>query len=98
MLFLDIDNGDLVKLMLAILGPIVGLTAAGGFLFRLLKHRTRRKRPHQNKLIIDSENEPSTLRFSFSSPTSAAACHPPDIVATPAGDSTLKVRKTISLH
>lgn len=93
--FLDADRGNyVVKLTFAILGPMIALLVAGGILFCLLAHRTRRKRPmasRRNKLIIDSDIEPSMLHFSFSSPTSSATYHPHELRATAAGDSTLKV-------
>ncbi|KAG7188924.1 hypothetical protein KM043_008525 [Ampulex compressa] len=89
------DNENyVVKLTLAILGPMVGLgVMAGGVLFCLLARRTRRKRPlapRRNKLIIDSDIEPSMLHFSFSSPTSTSTYHSHELRATAAGDSTLK--------
>lgn len=93
-LFLDADKGNyVVKLTFAILGPMIALLVAGGILFCLLAHRTRRKRPmaRRNKLIIDPDIEPSMLHFSFSSPTSSATYHPHELRATAAGDSTLKV-------
>lgn len=94
-LFLDADKGNYVmKLTFAILGPMIALLVAGGILFCLLAHRTRRKRPmasRRNKLIIDPDIEPSMLHFSFSSPTSSATYHPHELRATAAGDSTLKV-------
>ncbi|XP_020296723.1 activin receptor type-1-like [Pseudomyrmex gracilis] len=90
----NVDRGNYVlKLTFAILGPLVGLLVAGVVLFCLLTHRTRRKRPivsRRNKLISDSEIEPSMLHFSFSSPTSSTTCHPHELRATAAGDSTLK--------
>ncbi|XP_050450463.1 activin receptor type-1-like [Cataglyphis hispanica] len=88
------DKGNyVVKLTFAILGPMIALLVAGGILFCLLAHRTRRKRPmasRRNKLIIDPDIEPSMLHFSFSSPTSSATYHPHELRATAAGDSTLK--------
>jgi len=90
-----------VKLTFAILGPIIGLLIIGGILFRLLAHRTLKKRsmvPRRNKLILDSEVEPSVLHFSFSSPTSSATYHPHELRATAAGDSTLKVHKITVLY
>lgn len=94
--FLGTNHGNyLMKLIFSILGPMIGLVVIGGILFCLLTHRTRRKRPtasRRNKLIIDSEIEPSILHFSFSSPTSSATYHPHELRATAAGDSTLKVR------
>lgn len=99
-LFSDADKGNyVVKLTFAILGPMIALVVAGGILFCLLSHRTRRKRPmtsRRNKLI-DPDNEPSMLHFSFSSPTSSATCHPHELRATAAGDSTLKVHNAIFL-
>ncbi|CAK9801289.1 Activin receptor type-1 [Anthophora quadrimaculata] len=93
-------NGDVVeedyaiKLTLAILGPMVGFCIiAGVVLFYLLVCRTRRKRTlaaRRNKLVIDSEMEPSILHFSFSSPTSTTTYHSHELKATAAGDSTLK--------
>ncbi|XP_011860633.1 PREDICTED: activin receptor type-1 [Vollenhovia emeryi] len=82
-----------IKLTFAILGPLVGLLVVGGIILSLLAHRIRRKRPmasRRNKLILDSEIEPSMLHFSFSSPTSSATYHPHELRATAAGDSTLK--------
>ncbi|XP_071567189.1 activin receptor type-1 isoform X1 [Temnothorax nylanderi] len=82
-----------IKLTFAILGPLVGLLVVGGIVLGLLAHRIRRKRPmapRRNKLILDSEIEPSMLHFSFSSPASSATNHPHELRATAAGDSTLK--------
>lgn len=96
-MFLDADKGNyIIKLTFAILGPIIGLLIIGGILFRWLAHRTLKKRsmaPRRNKLILDSEVEPSVLHFSFSSPTSSATYHSHELRATAAGDSTLKVHK-----
>lgn len=99
-LYSDSDKGNyVVKLTFAILGPMIALVVAGGILFCLLAHRTRRKRPisRRNKLILDPDNEPSMLHFSFSSPTSSATCHPHELRATAAGDSTLKVHNATFL-
>ncbi|XP_053990500.1 activin receptor type-1 isoform X1 [Hylaeus volcanicus] len=92
-------NGDAVeedyaiKLILTILGPMVGFCIiAGGVLFYLLACRTHKKRPltaRHSKLVIDSEMEPSILHFSFSSPTFTTT-YPHELRATAAGDSTLK--------
>lgn len=82
-----------MKLTFAILGPLIGLLVVGGIILSLLTHRIRRKRPvapRRNRLILDSEIEPSMLHFSFSPPTSATY-HPHELRATAAGDSTLKV-------
>lgn len=92
--YLDPDKENyIMKLTFAILGPMIVLIVAGGILFCFLAHRTRRKRPmsRRNKLILDPDNEPSMLHFSFSSPTSSATYHPHELRATAAGDSTLKV-------
>ncbi|XP_076173067.1 type I BMP receptor saxophone isoform X1 [Ptiloglossa arizonensis] len=93
-------NGDgveedyAIKLILTILGPMVGFCIiAGGVLFYLLACRTHRKRPlttRHSKLVIDSEMEPSILHFSFSSPTSTTTYPSHELRATAAGDSTLK--------
>lgn len=80
-----------LKLTFAILGMLVGIF--GGIAFGLMLQRIRRKRPmppRQNKLIIDSEIEPSIMHFSFSSPTSSATYNSHELRATAAGDSTLK--------
>lgn len=102
-LFLDSNEGYyILKLTFAILGSIVGLFIAGGFLLCLLTHRLRRKEsmaPHQNELMIDSFDrsiEPSMLHFSFPSSAPSASYHPHELRATAAGDSTLKVRDVIS--
>lgn len=83
-----------MKLTLAILGPMLGFCIiAGGVLLYILVCRTRRKQPlavRRNKLVMDSEIEPSILHFSFSSPTSTSI-YPHELRATAAGDSTLKV-------
>lgn len=66
----------------------------------LMSYRIRRKRPttsRRKKTTLDSEMGPSMLHFSFPSPTSSAAYHPHEFVATAAGDSTLKVNSIISL-
>ncbi|KAK0157927.1 hypothetical protein PV328_011612 [Microctonus aethiopoides] len=92
----DTGNEDYaVKLTLAILGPIIALGAVGGgVLFCLLARKTRRKRPlvtKRNKLLVDSEMEPSILlHFPSSSPTSTTNYHPHELRATAAGDSTLR--------
>ncbi|XP_046415333.1 activin receptor type-1 isoform X1 [Neodiprion fabricii] len=82
-----------VKLTLAILGPMVGLGVVGsGILACILIRRTRRKRPlvpRRNKLLVDSELEPSSLHFS-SSPSTTSTYHTHELRATAAGDSTLK--------
>lgn len=93
---LDVVEEDYaIKLTLAILGPMVGFCViAGVVLFYLLVCRTRRKRTlaaRRNKLVIDSEMEPSILHFSFASPTSTATYNSHELKATAAGDSTLKV-------
>jgi len=97
--FLDINEENyVIKLTFAILGPMLALMIVGGILFCVLAHRTRRKRPitsRRNKLILDSEIEPSMLHFSFTSPTSSAIYHPHELRATAAGDSTLKVCNNI---
>ncbi|XP_011310349.1 activin receptor type-1 [Fopius arisanus] len=91
---LEPDKEDYAaKLTLAILGPIVGLAAvAGGVLFCLLARRTRRKRPlpKRNKLLVDSEMEPSMLHFPSASQNSSSSYHPNELRATAAGDSTLR--------
>lgn len=90
-----------MKLTFAILGPLVGLLVVGGIILGLLAHRIRRKRPtapRRNRLILDSEIEPSMLHFSFSPPTSSATYHPHELRATAAGDSTLKVRISLLFH
>nr|BBD17789.1 saxophone [Athalia rosae] len=83
-----------VKLTLAILGPMVGLGVIGsGVLACILIRRTRRKRPsalRRNKLLVDSDLEPSSLHFSSSSPSTTSAYHTHELRATAAGDSTLK--------
>ncbi|KAH0950097.1 hypothetical protein HN011_008070 [Eciton burchellii] len=87
------EENYVIKLTFAILGPMLALMIVGGILFCVLAHRTRRKRPitsRRNKLILDSEIEPSMLHFSFTSPTSSAIYHPHELRATAAGDSTLK--------
>ncbi|KAL0103094.1 hypothetical protein PUN28_017437 [Cardiocondyla obscurior] len=82
------------KLTFSILGPLVGLFLVGAFIFYILTgYRIRTKRPmapRRNKLILNSEVEPSMLHFSFSSPTSSANYHSHELRATAAGDSTLK--------
>ncbi|KAL6259338.1 hypothetical protein P5V15_009253 [Pogonomyrmex californicus] len=80
------------RLTLSILGPLIGLVIITGILFCFLMHRTRKESTasRQNKLILDSEVEPSMLHFSFSSPTSSATYHSHELRATAAGDSTLK--------
>lgn len=99
-LFSDADKRNyVVKLTFAILGPLIVLIVVAGFLICLLAHRTRRKRPtssRRKKATLDSEMEPSMLHFNFPSPTSSITYHPPEFVATAAGDSTLKVRSIIS--
>lgn len=98
-LFLDADKEYyVIKLTCAILGPLVALLVVGGIIFSLMAHKIRRKRPmapRRNKLILDSEIEPSMLHFSFSSPASSATYHPHELRATAAGDSTLKVHITL---
>lgn len=93
---LDVEENYAIKLTLAILGPMVGFCIITGILlFYLLVCRTRRKRTlaaGRNKLVIDSEMEPSILHFSFSSPTSTTMNHSHELRATAAGDSTLKVQ------
>jgi len=95
LLLLDADKEyHVIKLTFAILGLLAGTLIFGGIVFSLFVHRIRRKRPiapRRNKLILDSEIEPSMLHFSFSSPTSSATYHPHELRATAAGDSTLKV-------
>ncbi|XP_034171773.1 type I BMP receptor saxophone [Osmia lignaria lignaria] len=90
----DVEENYAIKLTLAILGPMVGFCIITGILlFYLLVCRTRRKRTlaaGRNKLVIDSEMEPSILHFSFSSPTSTTMNHSHELRATAAGDSTLK--------
>ncbi|XP_047356093.1 activin receptor type-1-like [Vespa velutina] len=94
-----IDDGEsesdyVIKLTLAILGPMLGLgIIAGGVLFCLITRKTRRKRPlasRHKRLIIDSELEPSMLHFSSPSPVSSTTYHAHELQATAAGDSTLK--------
>lgn len=101
-LFLDSNRGYYVlKLTFAILGSMAGLFIAGGFLLCLITHRLRRKdsmAPHQNELMIDPDIEPSMLHFSFPSSVPSASYHPPELRATAAGDSTLKVCNNISLY
>ena len=84
----------MLKLTLAILGPMIGLgIVAGGVLFCLLARRARRKRSttsRRNKLLIDSDTGPSILHFSSPSTTSTTS-YPHELRATAAGDSTLKV-------
>lgn len=72
---------------------MVGLGIVGsGVLACILILRTRRKRPlvpRRNKLLIDSELEPSSLHFS-SFPSTTSTYHTHELRATAAGDSTLK--------
>ena len=95
-LFLDTDEEyHEIRLTLVIFGLVSGMVIFGGIALCLFAHRIRRKRPmssRRNKLILDSEIEPSMLHFSFSSPTSSATYHSHELRATAAGDSTLKVR------
>lgn len=95
-LFLDTDKEyHVIRLTFVILGLLSGMLIFGGIALCLFVHRIRRKRPmapRRNKLILDSEIEPSMLHFSFSSPTSSATYHSHELRATAAGDSTLKVR------
>ncbi|XP_076763522.1 type I BMP receptor saxophone [Xylocopa sonorina] len=90
----DIDQDFAIKLTLAIVGSVLGFSVIALIVtFYLLVCRTRRKRTlaaRRNKLVIDSEMEPSILHFSFSSPTSTATYHSHELKATAAGDSTLK--------
>ncbi|XP_043470581.1 activin receptor type-1-like [Leptopilina heterotoma] len=83
----------LLKLILAILGPIIGLgIITCGIFFCLLARKTRAKRPSaskRNKLLIDAEMGPSILHFTSTSPASANY-QPHELRATAAGDSTLK--------
>ncbi|KAG5313414.1 ACVR1 protein, partial [Acromyrmex insinuator] len=82
-----------IRLTLVIFGLVSGMVIFGGIALCLFAHRIRRKRPmssRRNKLILDSEIEPSMLHFSFSSPTSSATYHSHELRATAAGDSTLK--------
>ncbi|KAG5317351.1 ACVR1 protein, partial [Pseudoatta argentina] len=82
-----------IRLTLVIFGLVSGMIIFGGIALCLFAHRVRRKRPmssRRNKLILDSEIEPSMLHFSFSSPTSSATYHSHELRATAAGDSTLK--------
>lgn len=69
----------MVKLTLAIFGPMVGFCIIAGIvLFYLLVCRTCRKRTltaRRNKLVIGSEMEPSILHFSFSSSISTTTYH-----------------------
>ncbi|KYN06312.1 PREDICTED: activin receptor type-1-like [Cyphomyrmex costatus] len=82
-----------IRLTFVILGLLSGMLIFGGIALCLFIHRVRRKRPtvpRRNKLILDSEIEPSMLHFSFSSPTSSATYHSHELRATAAGDSILK--------
>lgn len=94
--FSDMESENYVlRLILTILGPIIGLgIAIGGVVFYIFVRRTKRKRPptiRRNKLLIDPEIEPSILHFSSPS-NSATTYHPHELRATAAGDSTLKVK------
>lgn len=84
----------MLKLILAILGPIIGLgIITCGIFFCLLARKTRGKRPtssKRNKLLIDAEMGPSILHFTSTSPASTNY-QPYELRATAAGDSTLKV-------
>ncbi|KYN11906.1 PREDICTED: activin receptor type-1 [Trachymyrmex cornetzi] len=94
----DSTNTDkeyyVTRLTFVILVLLSGMLIFGGIALCLFVHRVRRKRPmvpRRNKLILDSEIEPSSmLHFSFSSPTSSATYHSHELRATAAGDSTLK--------
>lgn len=94
-LFSGTEGEDyLLKLILAILGPIIGLgIITCGIFFCLLARKTRAKRPSaskRNKLLIDAEMGPSILHFTSTSPASINY-QPHELRATAAGDSTLKV-------
>ncbi|XP_017883324.1 activin receptor type-1-like [Ceratina calcarata] len=86
-----VEENYALKLILCILGPIIGICIIAGLvIFYLMVYRTRRKRnmaARRSKLVMDSEMEPSILHFSFSSPNSSNS-H--ELKATAAGDSTLK--------
>lgn len=92
----DADSESYVlKLTLAILGPLAVLGIVSGVLYCLIARKGRRKRqnaPRQNKLLVDTDMEPSMLQFSFPSQTSTSGYHPHELRATAAGDSTLKVK------
>lgn len=90
----NVDRGNyILKLTLSIVGPVMMVIIVAIIILCLMSYRIRRKRPttsRRKKTTLDSEMGPSMLHFSFPSPTSSAAYHPHEFVATAAGDSTLK--------
>ncbi|XP_011494539.1 PREDICTED: activin receptor type-1 [Ceratosolen solmsi marchali] len=86
---------NVIKVTLAILGPILGLSFIFCAIFLYYRNRrTRRNRsttPRRSKKLIESRMEPSML--AFSSPISTAGgtmSYSHEFRATAAGDSTLK--------